>query len=146
LDENWFINCVLNDFHYLIDGFGFEVIEIDSQGLYDYVLYQNATTAVAITREPMDGYLEVTLMRLCNAELPSYEDTENGKLLPLLLDRRAPQLNIKNNKVYDQSAQADVIAQYARALREYGSDILGGDFSIFPLLKRSDFPSENEAN
>ena len=130
-----FIGRVITHFQYLVDDFGFEVADWGVYPVLETVTFKNATTAVIVSWEKLEDYLEVLLSWLKSGARPNYDDTTHNAVLETLLRVRAPHVTVRYRGLCAEDQQDEVLAQQAWALREYGSDILRGDFSEFSKLK-----------
>ncbi len=150
-------------FAFLIEEFGCRVGGKKSDAFEDELIYRNATTAVKIRYEPREKYVFVLLCRLVNGKIPPYpifvrhEKELTQFYLDDLLTLRSPATIIR--KKYHRERFADkedlhqaikasleepfteqnlehMIKTYAAALREHGSDILKGNFTVFAELEK----------
>src|SRR5256885_13568635 len=131
-------------FGYLRTEFGCEIIDWSDKDWWETsVTYQNSTTAIKIAcSEEFDG-LETDIIRLVDgarppsvvfiSETPKLHKVGLGNLLMI----RAPELwsELKAQKGQSDRAIATQLQSQAKALREFGSDILRGDFSSFDEME-----------
>ena len=127
-------------FGYLRTEFGCEIVEWSDENWWETsVTYQNSTTAIKVACSEEFDRLETDLIRLVNGARPATVVfvSETPKLhkfgLGNLLMIRAPELwsELKEQKGQNDKAIAVQLQSQAKALREFGSDILRGDFSSF---------------
>ena len=106
--------------------------------------YQNRTTAVEIAMEWQEQYLAITLCRLVDGKIKENPvmirpDSEiycfNLENL-LLLKSPAQIVTPDFGRSLSPQDMEKILAQYAHALQKYASDILAGDFQVFPALER----------
>jgi hypothetical protein len=100
-------------------------------------------TAVEASLEPMDGGMFVLVSRLVNGEIPEYpifvtrKMTLHSYYLDDLVSLRQPDA-AKGQASVDPASGVEIakcVAQSASRLREFGSNILRGDFSVFSQLE-----------
>ena len=139
--------------HPLLDDYGLARTRVDDPGGYMYytVIYQNETTALRVYFEWRDIYLSVQICRLVDGQVQKQSHAFNQEWTAFevedLLTVRAPDFDqspLLATRSWEDSKGEDAILDdvrqkleiYAAALREYGGDILRGDFSIFPQLDK----------
>jgi len=124
-------------FEFLTTDFGFSHVGV-SEWMPDCVItYQNQTTGIKVGYE-WESQLGVTVVRL---ERNATEVSEGkGYDLLFLMGLRKPQTNVHNfygaDKEWTNSFIEDRLRDYANFLKEDARDILTGDFSVFPELKK----------
>jgi len=131
-------------FQFLVDEFSFVVIKTESDPYGTQILYQNSTTAVRIRFEHRENKLFVLLMRLINGKLPEYpifikSDTIiNSFYLDDIIDfyLQVSQNQEKINCNCPNNCELESIVLWSAAsLKQFGRDILLGDFSTSPELQ-----------
>ena len=137
----------------LMEEYGLARTRVDDPGGYMYytVIYQNETTALRVYFEWRDIYLSVQICRLVDGQVQKESHAFNKEWTSFevedLLTVRAPgfdQSPLLATRSWEDFKGEDAILDdvrqkleiYAVALREYGGDILRGDFSIFPQLDK----------
>ena len=132
-----FVQICREQFQFLVDEFGCHVaVSHDKSIWYEAsVIFQNTTTAVMTQCDLRDDIVNTVLMQLMDGRLPAYADsTHTQGLWTVLRIRGGPKF--PHGNVRTAEAIERVLVQEAVALRTYARDILEGDFSIFPELKR----------
>lgn len=140
-----FIKLCKKTFIFLEKDFGCKIIREEKVSVEAYVTYQNNTTAVLLTFSPRDGGIFLDLIRLVNGIIPDniYEFSQNLTLnsfdLSNVLLIRDPEFEIERpsfDELFKEKVIKSVLNQKAYVLKTYASDILKGDFSIFPQLEK----------
>jgi len=145
-----------NRFKFLEEGFDFEPPKRQRISVFCSLTYQNETTAVEVSLEPIDGGVFVLVSRLVNGQIPKYPVfvTRGMKLHSFYLDDlvglRRPDAAKRQAGVDPPSVReiAKSVGQSASQLRELGNDILSGDFAIFSELDKivkARIPSRNRS-
>jgi DNA-binding protein Fis len=138
-----FFQFATKSFQFLVDQFGFRNGVRKSEGGLYRVIYQSETTAVEIGLEWREQYIYVELLRLVNGKIK-----ENPVIIELdseltvfnledLIALRAPKTKLSpgfNKRLTIESVKY-ALTHYARALREFGTDVLKGDLSVFAELE-----------
>lgn len=115
----------------------------DEHWWYSRIVYQNATTAVEIVYSVEFECVEVLLVRLVDGKRPPYpvfiseQPLLHHFMLDSLLELRAPQ-SVRAIKLHVSLDPAEVdvqLSSWAEALRQHGTDVLQGDFSVFDVLE-----------
>ena len=131
-------------FGYLRTEFGCEIVDWSDENWWETsVTYQNSTTAIKVACSEEFDRLETDIIRLVDGARPPTVVfvSETPKLhkfgLGNLLMIRAPELwsELKEPKGQSDKAIATQLQSQAKALREFGSDILRGDFSSFDEME-----------
>jgi hypothetical protein len=126
-----FRHLVNDKMRFLIEKFGFREAEANCFDPGMWVFFRNATTEVGVQFEFCSG-LWVSI-----AKLDADGNPASGYALGHLLMVRAPELARPTTPVdFDQEAVASALDAQAILLKEYASDVLEGDFSIFPELTK----------
>lgn len=147
--KNIFLELCREIFRFLEEDFGCKVVSVKEDVYGDYITYQNLTTAIRIALEPREGGVTARLYRLISGKIPDYpvsiksETTLHVFYLDDLIALRAPSTKVEQ-PLYDLFPGGgpnvrllkQILAQYARVLREYGSEILKGDFRVFVELDK----------
>lgn len=138
-----FFNLCLQKFQFLFDEYGFKKKRKETAGGDYSILFQNTMTAIVVGFEWRDQYIYVRLCRLPDGEFrknPIFitEDSEISCFdIEDLLTIRAPEMGIDAalfGKALSDKEVERVIAVYADAVQTQASDILKGDFSVWPEL------------
>ena len=127
-----FEKVVLDAFAYLVESFGFRYLSTSMHAPECWSTFHNGTTAVTVHYE-IGSQLWVEL-----AELKRDDDRiveRNRSALEFLVQERAPQEVPLTTRGNDDEETRRVIYEKARQLREYGEEVLRGDFRVFPRLK-----------
>lgn len=107
------------------------------------IVYQNTTTAAEISYSVEFERVEVQLVRLVGEQRPPYpifiaeQSLLHHFLLDSLLRLRAPEL-LRSMQPKFSLEPHDVPVQlslWSAALKEFGADVLRGDFSVFDVLE-----------
>jgi hypothetical protein len=131
-------------FGYLQSEFEYEIVDRSDNDWWETsVTYQNSTTAIKVACSEEFDRLETDMIRLVDGARPPTVVfvSETPKLhkfgLGNLLMIRAPELwsELKEQKGQSDKAIATQLQSQAKALREFGSDILRGDFSAFDEME-----------
>jgi hypothetical protein len=132
-----FVRVCREQFQFLVDEFGCQVaVSHRKEAWYSAsVIFQNTTTAVDIQCDLRDNALNTVLMRLIDGRLPAYMDLDNTQGLWTVLHLRGGP-RFPHGEIGTVEVIEHVLTQQAAAVRTYARDILEGDFSIFPELKR----------
>lgn len=130
------------EFRFLVDEFGFKK-KANKTDVEVYRLhYETKTTAVEIGFEWRDQYINVLLGRRDKKppeRMPRPEDELLAFSLEDLLKLRTGKYAIDQDRFGKALTRKDIkeiLNTYARGLREHGTDVLQGDFSIFPELEK----------
>jgi len=132
------------EFGYLRTEFACQVVDRSDKNWWETsVIYQNTTTAVKVAYSEEFDDVETDLIRLVDGARPPYPVfvSATPKLhqfgLGNLLMIRAPELwnEMKEQTGLSNHATATQLASAARALREFGADILRGDFGSFDEME-----------
>jgi hypothetical protein len=131
-------------FGYLRTEFACEIVERSNENWWETsLIYQNATTAVKVACSEEFDRLVTDIIRLVDgarpptvvfvSEAPKLHKFGLGNLLMI----RAPELwgEMKEQKGQSDKAITTQLQSQAKALREFGSDILRGDFSSFDEME-----------
>jgi hypothetical protein len=130
-------------FKFLEEEFNFKPPKRQRTSVFCSLIYQNEMTAVEASLEPMDGGVFVLVSRLVNGEIPEYpifvtrKMTLHSYYLDDLVSLKQPDAAKRQASMYPASGVkiAKCVAQSASQLREFGSNILRGDFSVFSQLE-----------
>lgn len=139
--EHVFFNICQEEFGFLVDKYGFEVVAKRKEtGNILNLIFQNRTTAVIVKWERNENWICVELYRLVNGELVldsgkvNFSSVLNGYYLDDLLSIRHP--GFLTSSLNNENEVLNAIAIYSKGLRDHGADILTGDFSIFHDLEK----------
>jgi len=131
-------------FKFLEEEFGFKPPKRQRISVFCSLTYQNETTAVDVSLEPMEGGVFLLVSRLLNGEIPKYPIFVTRKMtlhafyLDDLVRLRRPNAARRQAGVDLVSGReiAKSLARSAAQLRELGEDILKGDFAVFSELEK----------
>jgi len=131
-------------FKFLEEDFGFRPPKRQRIHLSSSLTYQNDTTAVEVSLEPMDGGVFVLLSRLVDGKIPEYpifvtrEIRLDSYYLDDLVGLKMPDTPVReaSEDAFDERELKRCLAQSAAQLRGLGSDILRGDFTVFDKLSK----------
>jgi|SRR5438445_1972850 len=132
------------EFSYLRTDFASQIVDRSDENWWETsVTYQNTTTAVKVAYSVEFDRVETDMIRLVDGVRPPYPVfvSATPKLhqfgLGNLLMIRAPDLwnEMKEQKGLSNQATATQLASAATALREFGADILRGDFGSFDEIE-----------
>jgi hypothetical protein len=122
---------VLDAFAYLVDSFGFHYVSTDIHAPECWSTFRNATTAVTVHFElGSSAWVELAELRRQGDNIVE----RNRSALEFLVKERAPREAALRSNDSDEDVKR-LIYEKARQLREYGSDVLRGDFHVFPRLR-----------
>jgi hypothetical protein len=128
-----FIEAVLEAFQFLIEDFAFELESIGDHAPECTVRFRNKTTGVEVTYDVPE--LPCVSVAQLNAKKSAW-----GKQYGLiyLIEERCPSQNLIGFQAETLTLAQfkPILRHYAQVLKECGSDILKGDFSIFPKLEK----------
>jgi len=133
-----FLRVAKKAFRFLIDEFQCRLTSKKSDAWGAELTYQNDTTAVNVRYEPREQFVFVLLCRLINGKMPAYDSFDSFGLSDLLT-LRAPELKIRKRSAPERFTENDLrhmVITFARGVRGHATDILHGDFSIFPELEK----------
>ena len=147
IKENIFFTMCRDYFKFLEDDFGCEVSYKES--VYGTIVtYKNNTTAIDVNFQPREaGIVYIWLMRLIDGKIPSHpikiRQADRLDIFDLedLLSIKMPSLKIERPtskelaKPFSEKIFEKTIKQLSNALREYGHDILKGNFDVFSELE-----------
>jgi hypothetical protein len=132
------------EFGYLRTDFGCEIVDRSDKTWWETsVTYQNTTTAVKVACSEEFDRVETDLIRLVDGTRPPYPVfvLATPKLhqfgLGNLLMIRDPELwnEMKEQKGLSDRAITTQLETAAKALREFGADVLRGDFGSFDMME-----------
>lgn len=144
-----FDQVVKKAFEYLVNDYGFSLAKSRKvAGGYE-ILFTNKTTGVLIEYEFREAYVFVMVYRLVNGIFvanprPIKSDTVmNGFSLDDILALRNPDAMMKpayeygtESEFYNQASGLGLyVRKFAENLRNYASEMLGGDFQLFDKLE-----------
>lgn len=137
------IDIIEKQFEFLSRDFGFETLSRLSDAYKCRLVLKTQTTGVVITFDRREFYPFVQICRLVNGEFQFISGEMTPKTvihcfdLDDLLTIRSPNSKIHPHSratKFDEHSFESLIAQQADNLRSHAQDVLGGDFSSFPLL------------
>jgi hypothetical protein len=140
-----FIETSLKEFQFLIDRYHCKMRTSKKPRLCE-IKYQNTTTAVTVGFEQWrEQYIFVDIGRVIKGRVMRdpiairHDSDLHSFNIEDLLTLRNPSLRIDWTKIQEPLTPESVetiVGSYARAVREHATDILQGDFRIFPELER----------
>ena len=123
---------VLDAFAYLLESFGFRYLSTNTHTPECWSTFHNETTAVTVHYEVgSEPWVELAELKREGNRVVE----RNRVALHFLVEERAPQEVSLRGPGDDDEGTRRVIYEKARQLQQYGSDILRGDFHVFPRLK-----------
>ena len=126
-----FERTVLDAFQYLLNDFGFRYLSTNMHSPECWATFHNSTTAVTVHFEMASRpWVELAKLKHDGGSIET-----NRSALEFLVHERAPEEAKVRANVYDDEEIRQVIYDKAHQLRDYGRDVLQGDFSVFPRLK-----------
>jgi len=134
---SFFTTATSEAFAFLINDFGFRrvgTIEVMPECV---VKYQNGTTGISVNYE-WNSHVVVDLVKLVRTAAEVLEEKSYDLLL--LMEIRRPEIDAHkfygDDKTWTNDYIAERLREYASFLQEDARDVLTGDFSIFPQLKK----------
>ncbi|MFH1252433.1 MAG: hypothetical protein V1715_15235 [bacterium] len=129
--ENFFENLSQEKFKFLLEEYNFKFFGFIRSGTLYSTKFKNATTGIVVSYE-IGLDVRVYMIRLVNGEIGLYSLEHWFRVEELVSD--SSHIKIDQNILEDlpiQKALDEIFTQYSNILRNYGQDILRGDFSIF---------------
>lgn len=127
-----FERVILDAFQYLIDDFAFRYLSTNMHAPECWATFHGPTTAVTIHFElGSQPWVELAELKQDNGRVVEH----NRSALEFLVQERAPLEALARTSPNGDEEMRRVIYEKARQLREYGKDVLQGDFRVFPRLK-----------
>ena len=126
-----FESAVLGAFQYLISDFGFCYLSTRVHMPECWSTFHNQTTSVVVHYEAGSPPW-VVLARL--EVIRDRTEVRDQAALAFLVHERSQNVSIPERPLNDEDLRR-MIDLNARQLREYGEDVLRGDFRIFPRLE-----------
>ena len=125
--------ATLRSFDYLRTDYGFTQVESGGGGIEDWILFKSPAAAIRVMYE-VGGCPWVQILRLRAGAVPTRG--ADVTTLELLLEERDPTYRELEYGFGELSAPqiAQVVAVKAAKLREFGEDVLKGDFQVFGRL------------
>lgn len=139
-----FSRVCLEKFHFLATEFDFSSV-VKKESSLCRVIYRNRTTAVEIGLEWREQYVYVEIYRLVDGKMeenPIVIRPESDLTvfnLEDLIATRAPELHLisqASGKPLTSHDIEKILTDRALALRDYGQEVLQGDFRVFRKLGR----------
>lgn len=134
-----FVEICKTKFNFLITEYGFSLAPVPRYLRLHRVIYLNKTTAVKVNLDQRENWIYLELYCLVDGKLVtnpimiSDQTKLNGYNLDDLLSIRCPDFDVAN---IIGKKHSEVLDFYSVMLREYGSDVLNGDFKIFIELEK----------
>ncbi len=136
---------VRESFSFLKEEFGFQPQEVRAHLPEMWVTFASAAAEVTIIYEVgSTPWVELARRGTCDGKLVKTETSS----VELLLEERAPSTGIPECEIAGPGTEAFRICLRAKAaaLREFGSDILRGNFDVFPRLRVRAAENERKRN
>ena len=131
----FFQQTILDAFRYLGSDFAFELISTSVHLPECAIIYQNDKTGVTVSYE-WESEVWVALSRLDRYEGEVVDVERYG--LEVLIEERCPDCKVNKNLAegnWTNDNLERIVREYASTLRQCGSEVLLGDFEVFPRLK-----------
>jgi hypothetical protein len=123
---------VLDAFAYLVENFGFRYLSTSMHAPECWSTFHNETTAVTVHYEiGSQPWVELAKLKRNGDRVVE----QSRAALEFLVQERAPEEVSLRTSGDDDEERRRAIYTKARQLREYGSDVLRGDFHVFPRLQ-----------
>ena len=129
---------VMKQFKFIESEFGFRFLKAFKEEWGCELTYLNDTTGVKITYESRDGSLVENPAKIHrDTTLYGYDlDDIIGLRNAAALIKPAYEYGEESGYFDSESGLSRYVASFARNLREYGSDVLSGDFGIFKQVDK----------
>lgn len=140
-----FARDVRQSFSFLEEEFGFQPGNVHAHLPEVWVSFSSSATEVTIIYEVgSTPWVELARRSTCDGKLVKTETSS----LELLLEERAPSTGIRECEIAEAGTEAfrACLRAKAAALREFGSDILRGNFDVFPRLRVRAAENERKRN
>jgi hypothetical protein len=131
------------EFRFLETQFGFR-FRYEAGSLYEAAVYRNETTAIEINYEWREPWPWITIYRPLRGGMMPVTDRQIRShccdLLALITLRRpslAARLEAERTSGPDRGTVGRVLGHYAEFLKECATDVLSGDFTVFPQLRET---------
>jgi hypothetical protein len=132
----FFKDTTLKKFEFLVRKFGFKVVQTITHVPECVIEYRNSTTILAVSYE-WGSELWVTLEP--TNQPPAVLEGAHRIGLDFLIAIRCPGLSVEKNrpaKEWTDELVESILSRYAAAMTECASDVLRGDFTVPPEVKR----------
>ena len=134
-----FTQKCLRKFGFLAD-YGCELTSIEETGHIVEITYKNQTTGIKVSFESRENDIFVYLIRLINGEIPAYLDAPSRWFyLDNIINLRSPSTALPRKEFGCWLMPRDIdyfLTIYSDALKEFGEDVLLGDFfSVYRTFK-----------
>jgi hypothetical protein len=129
---DFFNKLSLKSFKFLIDEYNFEFLETQTPGFGAFSTFINTTTRIEVWWDIRDNYINVLIVPI-KSENDSDARIKEKFYLDDILRLRAPNLKLEHKipgDILEEKYMETALMQFSAALKEYGKDILKGDFSI----------------
>ncbi|GFP75478.1 hypothetical protein bsdtw1_01558 [Clostridium fungisolvens] len=158
MDNNLFIEFCKDKFHYLIDEFGFNDVTTEDDGIRLHILYEKKGLKLEIINHSIEMPEFPVSVYFVTVKKGIFKKTNTYDLDDLLIYRKCssqvyeylyyndidtfydkiPEEKLEFYKdKYSKDEEIElIIDKYSRVLKEFGSDILNGDFTILPNVKK----------
>lgn len=142
-----FTQKCLNKFRYLAT-YGFELTGIEEDRYGTEITYKSETTGIKVSFDIRENDIFLYLIRLIKGDIPAYIDAPSRWFyLDNLVKLRSPSTTLPRKEFGDWLTPDDIdeiLTAYASALKEYGEDVLRGNFSVFvELAQQIDRPKSS---
>lgn len=138
--EDIFEAACQKEFSFLA-GLGFKIVSTEKDNYGCRITYKNNTTAIKINLGR--DLMFIDCYKLKNGEIPKppifFNPTDEFLVFDindLLAIRTGDQIGQDHRLMYKEKYLADKVKEFAEKLKCYGMDILSGDFSLLPEIKK----------
>ena len=143
----FFKQATAETFKFLTTDFGFEYFAAVEHPPECVIKYRNETTGISVAYE-WNSSVAVDLVKLERTPAEVFEG--KGYDLLLLMEIRGPEIDRKEfyrvNKEWTNDYIEKLLCEYASFLSEQAGDVLTGDFSVFPELKKLNAQYRRQTN
>ncbi len=137
-----FAKFVRKEFQFLIDEYGFQIIDVEKTNYGCLVWYKNQSTVVRVSLELYDGGVFTTIYKLKDGGIPEYPvffDPAAEFLIfdlnDLLLLRTGKKVEQDGELIYKKEYLETKVQEFAASLKKNATDVLAGDFTVLPQIK-----------
>jgi hypothetical protein len=142
---NDMVELLIRDaFQFLQADHGFQIWEIVKNNYGCFVMYKGEHVAIRVSDEIYDGGIFVRFYKLKDGKIPPYPiffDRDAEYLIfdfsNLLILRTGSFIEQDSRRIYEESDYVkETLRRFAEAIKRHASDVLKGDFSVLPAIKR----------
>ena len=135
---------VREQFKFLEEEYQFHVWEVLKNNYGCYITYKSPLLAVKVSNEIHEGSMDVSFYKLEDGKIPTYPiffDPSAEFLVfslhDLLVLRTGSFITQDWKRLYEDADYLKAtVAKFAEAIKRHASDVLKGDFSVLPAIKR----------